>query len=100
MRESLAQAVQSATRDMSGVVPEAARFFRTVSNHFRRMSATLRTEVQAAIQSCKRSAKISKAIEDHAAGLGCIEAFRKECETSLTATVIRYSALTRASPSC
>ena len=36
-----------------------------------------------------------RAIEDHAAGLSCIEALRKECETSLTATAIRYSALTR-----
>jgi Zn-dependent peptidase ImmA (M78 family) len=36
-----------------------------------------------------------RAIEDHDAGLACIEALRKECETSLTATAIRYSALTR-----
>jgi hypothetical protein len=35
-----------------------------------------------------------KAIADHDAGLGCIEALRKACETSLTATAIRYSALT------
>lgn len=35
-----------------------------------------------------------KAIADHAAGLDCIEVLRKKCETSLTATAIRYSALT------
>lgn len=35
-----------------------------------------------------------KAIADHAPGLDCIEVLRKECETSLTATAIRYSALT------
>ena len=36
-----------------------------------------------------------KKINQHAAGLACIEALRKECETSLTATAIRYSGLTR-----
>jgi Zn-dependent peptidase ImmA (M78 family) len=36
-----------------------------------------------------------RAIEDHDAGLACIEALRRECETSLTATAIRYSTLTR-----
>lgn len=35
-----------------------------------------------------------KAIADHRAGLSCIEALRKACETSLTATAIRYTALT------
>lgn len=35
-----------------------------------------------------------KAIADHDAGLACVEALRKACETSLTATAIRYSALT------
>lgn len=35
-----------------------------------------------------------KAIADHDAGLGCVEALRQACETSLTATAIRYSALT------
>lgn len=34
------------------------------------------------------------AIAEHEAGLGCIEALRKACETSLTATAIRYSSLT------
>jgi IrrE N-terminal-like domain len=36
-----------------------------------------------------------RAIEDCDAGLGCVEHLRGECETSLTATAIRYSALTR-----
>src|SRR6266508_1966427 len=36
-----------------------------------------------------------KAIDDHTAGLACIEALCKECETSMTATAIRYSGLTR-----
>lgn len=36
-----------------------------------------------------------KAIEDHDAGLACVEALAKACETSLTATAIRYSAFTR-----
>ena len=36
-----------------------------------------------------------KAIDDHACGLACIEALRKKCETSLTATAIRYAGLTR-----
>jgi Zn-dependent peptidase ImmA (M78 family) len=36
-----------------------------------------------------------RAIEDCDAGLACIEHLRGECETSLTATAIRYSALTR-----
>jgi hypothetical protein len=36
-----------------------------------------------------------RAVDAHSAGLACIEALRKECETSLTATAIRYSALTR-----
>jgi Zn-dependent peptidase ImmA (M78 family) len=35
------------------------------------------------------------AIDDLDPGLGCIEALRRECETSLTATAIRYSGLTR-----
>jgi hypothetical protein len=35
------------------------------------------------------------AIDDHSAGLVCIEALAKKCETSLSATAIRYSALTR-----
>ncbi len=35
-----------------------------------------------------------KAIADHDAGLVCVEALCKACETSLTATAIRYSALT------
>lgn len=35
-----------------------------------------------------------KAIADHDAGLVCIETLCKACETSLTATAIRYSALT------
>jgi hypothetical protein len=36
-----------------------------------------------------------RAIESHSAGLTCIEALRKKSQTSLTATAIRYSALTR-----
>lgn len=36
-----------------------------------------------------------QAIERHDSGLACIEALRQACETSLTATAIRYSALTR-----
>jgi hypothetical protein len=36
-----------------------------------------------------------RAIEDQDAGLACLEALAKACETSLTATAIRYSALTR-----
>lgn len=36
-----------------------------------------------------------KAIDNYAAGLACVEALRKECETSLTSTAIRYSSLTR-----
>jgi hypothetical protein len=36
-----------------------------------------------------------KEINRHESGLACIEALRKECETSLTATAIRYSGLTR-----
>lgn len=35
-----------------------------------------------------------KAIADQDAGLACVEALRKACDTSLTATAIRYSALT------
>jgi len=35
-----------------------------------------------------------KAIADRKAGLGCIEALAAACETSLTATAIRYSGLT------
>lgn len=35
------------------------------------------------------------ALDDYDAGLGCIQALSKTCETSLTATAIRYSALTR-----
>ncbi len=35
-----------------------------------------------------------KAIADQDAGLACVEALRKACETSLTATAIRYCALT------
>ena len=35
------------------------------------------------------------AMDNYAAGLACIEALCKDCETSLTATAIRYSALTR-----
>lgn len=35
-----------------------------------------------------------KAIDRYEAGLSCIEGLCKECETSLTATAIRYSALT------
>ncbi len=34
------------------------------------------------------------AMDNYAAGLACVEALGKECETSLTATAIRYSALT------
>jgi Zn-dependent peptidase ImmA (M78 family) len=36
-----------------------------------------------------------KAIDDHPVGLACIEALRKVCDTSLTATAIRYAGLTR-----
>ena len=36
-----------------------------------------------------------RAIEDCEAGLACIEHLRRECETSLTATAIRYSHFTR-----
>lgn len=36
-----------------------------------------------------------RAIEDQDAGLACVEALARACETSLTATAIRYSALTR-----
>lgn len=36
-----------------------------------------------------------RAIDDHEPGLTCIEALRKECDTSITATAIRYSALSR-----
>lgn len=36
-----------------------------------------------------------RAIDDYDPGLTCIEALRKSCETSLTATAIRYSSLTR-----
>jgi hypothetical protein len=36
-----------------------------------------------------------RAIEEREPGLECIEILCKECETSLTATAIRYSALTR-----
>ncbi|MBR0986095.1 ImmA/IrrE family metallo-endopeptidase [Bradyrhizobium liaoningense] len=35
-----------------------------------------------------------KAIADHDPGLACVESLCKACETSLTATAIRYSALT------
>lgn len=35
-----------------------------------------------------------RAIADHGAGLDCVDALRKACETSMTATAIRYSALT------
>lgn len=35
------------------------------------------------------------ALDDYDAGLGCIQVLSKACETSLTATAIRYSALTR-----
>lgn len=37
----------------------------------------------------------TRAIDDHDAGLGCVEALARGCETSLSATAIRYSALTR-----
>lgn len=40
-------------------------------------------------------APFKRAIENQDAGLSCIEDLRKECETSLTATAIRYSGLTR-----
>lgn len=36
-----------------------------------------------------------KAIDEHDAGLTCVEALCKVCETSLTATAIRYNSLTR-----
>ncbi len=36
-----------------------------------------------------------RAMDDHEPGLVCIEALRKACETSLSATAIRYSTLTR-----
>lgn len=36
-----------------------------------------------------------KALDHHDAGFGCIEALRDKCETSTTATAIRYSELTR-----
>lgn len=36
-----------------------------------------------------------KAIDRYDAGLGCVEALARDCETSLTATAIRYSQLTR-----
>lgn len=39
-------------------------------------------------------APFKKAIADRDAGLACVEALRKECETSLTATAIRYCTLT------
>lgn len=39
-------------------------------------------------------APFKKAIGDHDAGLACVEELRKGCETSLTATAIRYCALT------
>jgi len=35
------------------------------------------------------------ALDDHEPGLACVEALSEACETSLTATAIRYSALTR-----
>jgi Zn-dependent peptidase ImmA (M78 family) len=35
------------------------------------------------------------AIDDYSPGLTCIEALAKDCETSLTATAIRYAGLTR-----
>jgi Zn-dependent peptidase ImmA (M78 family) len=35
-----------------------------------------------------------KSLDSHEAGLACIEGLCKECETSLTATAIRYSGLT------
>jgi Zn-dependent peptidase ImmA (M78 family) len=37
----------------------------------------------------------AKAIDDHSAGLECIDALAKACETSLPATAIRYASLTR-----
>ncbi|MBZ0146628.1 MAG: ImmA/IrrE family metallo-endopeptidase [Pseudorhodoplanes sp.] len=40
-------------------------------------------------------AAFKRAIEERDPGLSCIEDLRKECETSLTATAIRYSAMTR-----
>jgi hypothetical protein len=39
-------------------------------------------------------AAFRRAIDDHEPGLACIQALREACETSLTATAIRYSALT------
>ena len=39
-------------------------------------------------------APFKNALADQDAGLACIEALRKACDTSLTATAIRYSALT------
>lgn len=39
-------------------------------------------------------APFKKAIAEQDAGLACVEALRKACDTSLTATAIRYSALT------
>jgi predicted transcriptional regulator len=39
-------------------------------------------------------AAFRRAIEDRDAGLPCVEHLRTECETSLTATAIRYSSLT------
>lgn len=35
------------------------------------------------------------ALDDHEPGLACVDALSEACETSLTATAIRYSALTR-----
>lgn len=39
-------------------------------------------------------AAFRRAIDDHEPGLACITALREACETSLTATAIRYSSLT------
>lgn len=36
-----------------------------------------------------------RAMDDHEPGLACVESLRKDCGTSLTATAIRYSSLTR-----
>jgi hypothetical protein len=41
----------------------------------------------------------SRAIDDYEAGLACIKALREACETSLTATAIRYASLAQDRPS-
>jgi Zn-dependent peptidase ImmA (M78 family) len=67
----------------------------TIANNRKRFSSGRRFADYFAAALLMPELAFRKAINRHDPGLTCIEVLRKDCETSLTATAIRFARLTR-----